>query len=107
MLLMIEKGIRGGICHAIHDNVKANNKYMKDHKNKESSYLKYQNVIIYMVGQCLCCEKLPANNFEQIEETSQFNENYLKNYNEESDEAYYLEVDVQYPQNFYMNFTWT
>ena len=44
MLLMIEKGIRRGICHAIHDNVKANNKYMKDHKNKESSYLKYQNV---------------------------------------------------------------
>ena len=28
MLLMIEKGIRGGICHAIHRNVKANNKYM-------------------------------------------------------------------------------
>ena len=31
MLLMIEKGIRGGICHAIHWYVKANNKYMKDH----------------------------------------------------------------------------
>ena len=29
MLLMVEKGIRGGICHAIHQYGKANNKYMK------------------------------------------------------------------------------
>ena len=31
MLLMIEKGTRGGICHAIHWYVKGNNKYMKDY----------------------------------------------------------------------------
>ena len=37
MLLMIEMGIRGGICNSIHRYVKANNKYTKDHdKNKES-----------------------------------------------------------------------
>ena len=42
MLLMVEKGIRGGICHAIHRYSKANNKYMKNYdKNKESSYLTY------------------------------------------------------------------
>ena len=35
MLLMVEKGIRGGICHAIYRYAKANNKYLK-----ESSYLK-------------------------------------------------------------------
>ena len=29
-------------------------------------------------------------------DTSQFNENFIKNYNEESDEGYFLEVDVQY-----------
>ena len=29
MLLMVEKGIRGGICHAIYRYVKANNKYKK------------------------------------------------------------------------------
>ena len=29
MLLMVEEGIRGGICHAIHRHAKANNKYMK------------------------------------------------------------------------------
>ena len=42
MLLMVEKGIRGGICHAIHKYAKANNKYMKNcNKNKESSYIQY------------------------------------------------------------------
>ena len=36
LLLMREKGIRGGICHAIHRYMKANNKYMKYYdKNKE------------------------------------------------------------------------
>ena len=42
MLLMVEKGIREGICNTIHWYAKANNKYMKDYdKGKESSYLKY------------------------------------------------------------------
>ena len=42
MLLMVEKGIRGGMCQAIHKYAKANNKYMKNYdKNIESSYLIY------------------------------------------------------------------
>ena len=45
VLLMVERGIRGKICHGIHWYTKANNKYMKDYdKNKESSYLKYWHV---------------------------------------------------------------
>ena len=37
ILLMVEKGIRGGIFHAIQRYAKANNKYMKDYnQNKES-----------------------------------------------------------------------
>ena len=45
MLLMVEIGIRRGICHAIQRYAKANNKHMKDYdKNKESSYLKYWEV---------------------------------------------------------------
>ena len=44
-ILMVGKVIRGGICHAFHQYVKANNKYMNDYvKNKESSYLKYQDI---------------------------------------------------------------
>ena len=41
-------------------------------------------------------QKLPVNNFEWIKDTSQFNEYFIKNYNQESDEGYSLEVDVQY-----------
>ena len=42
MLLMVEKSIRGGICHAIHRYAKANNKYMKNYdKSIEASYLMY------------------------------------------------------------------
>ena len=45
MLLIVEKSIRGGKCHAIHRYAKANNKYMKYFdKNKELSYLKYGDV---------------------------------------------------------------
>ena len=42
-------------------------------------------------------QKLPVNNFRWIEDISQFNEDFIKNYNEKSDEGCFLEVDVQYP----------
>ena len=41
LLMARKKGNRGGICHAIHQNAKAYKKYIKHHKNKESSYLTY------------------------------------------------------------------
>ena len=41
-------------------------------------------------------QKLPVNTFEWIKDTFQFNEDFIENYNEESDEEYFLEVDVQY-----------
>ena len=41
-------------------------------------------------------QKFPVNNFEWIKDTSQFNEDFIKNYNEESDERDLLEIDVQY-----------
>ena len=45
MLLMVEEGISGGICHSIHRYAKANNKYMKNYNNNEdSSYIQYLDV---------------------------------------------------------------
>ena len=92
---MVEKGIGGGICHSIYRYAKANNKYMKDYdENKESSYIQYWDVS-NLYGWAMS-QKLPGNNFEWNKDTSQFNEDFIKNYDEEYDEGYFLEVDVQY-----------
>ena len=68
MLLMVEEGIRGGICHSIHRHAKANNKYMKNYeKNEESSYIQYvdaNNLYGWAVSQ-----KLPVNNFKWVKDT--------------------------------------
>ena len=72
MLLMVEKGVRGGICHSINRYEKANNKYLKDYdKNKESSYLQYQDV--NRLYGCPMSQKFPVNNFAWTKDTSQFN----------------------------------
>ena len=95
MLLMVEKGTRGIVCHTIHRYVKVNNKYTKYYdKNKESSHFKYWD--INNLHGWLLWQKLPLKYFEQIEGTSQFNEDFIKSYNEESYERYFFEVEVQY-----------
>ena len=69
MLLRVEKGIRGGICHAIHRYAEANKKYIKDYdKSKESPYLNYWDVN-NLCGWAMP-QKRPINNFEWIKETS-------------------------------------
>ena len=44
---------------------------------------------------------MPVNGFEWVEDTSQFNKDFIKSYNEETDERYFLEVDVQYPEKLH------
>ena len=44
---------------------------------------------------------MPVNNFKWVENTSQFNEDFVKRYNEDSDEGHFLEVDVQYPKELH------
>ena len=54
---------------------------MKDHgKSKESSHPQYWNANI-LYGWAML-QELPVNNFEWIKDTSQFNEIFIKNYNE-------------------------
>ena len=95
MLLMVEKGIRGGICQAIHRYAKANNKYMKNYdKDIISSYLMYldaNNLYGWEMSQ-----KLPVNGFKCAKKLSRFNEIFIRNYDENSDQGYCLEVDVDY-----------
>ena len=63
MLLVVEDGIRGGICHSIHRYAKASNKYMKNYKiNEESSYIQYlaaNNLYGWAMSK-----KLPINGFK-------------------------------------------
>ena len=75
---------------------------MKDYdKNKESSYIQYwdvNNLHEYAISQ-----ELPVNIFERIKDTSQFNEDFIKNCNVEIDEGNFLEVDFSILIN-YMDF---
>ena len=84
LLLMVEKGTRGGICHATHRYAKANNKYMENYdKNNESSYIEHldaNNLHGWAMSQ-----KLPINSFRWVEKLPRFNEIFIKNYNGNSD----------------------
>ena len=96
MLLMVEKGIRGGICHAIQRYAKVNNKYMKDYdKKKKSSYRQYLDAN-NLYGKAMT-EKLPVRGFKWVSYIFEINENFVKSYNKNSDKGYILEVDVDYP----------
>ena len=46
-------------------------------------------------------QNLPVNNFEWIKDTSQFNKDFIKNYNEEIEEGYFLEVDVKHHEKLH------
>ena len=46
-------------------------------------------------------QKLPINDFKSVDETSEFNEDVTKRYNDENDERYYIDIDVQYPENLH------
>ena len=103
MLLMFEKGIRGGMCQATYRNAKANNKYMNNYdKNKESSYLVYldaNNLYGYAMSK-----KLPIRNFKWLDkdDISKFNFELIKKYVENSDIGYIFEVDIEYPKHIRM-----
>ena len=43
-------------------------------------------------------QKLPVNGFNWVNDLSRFNEDVMKNYNENSDIGYFLEVDVENPK---------
>ena len=99
MLLMVEKGTRGGICQAIHRYAKANNKYMKNYdKDIISSYLMYFDA--YNLYGWTMSQKLLVNGFKWVKKLSKFNEIFIRNYDQNSDKGYSLEVDTDYPKKY-------
>ena len=100
MLLMVEKGIRGRICHAIYRYGKANNKHMKNYnKYKEESFLQYLDAN-NLHGWAMS-HKLPVSRFKCKKNISKFTKEFIKNYDEDSDIGYILEVDVKYPKKLH------
>ena len=98
ILLMVEEGIRGRICHSIHRYAKANNKYMKNYNNnEESSYIQYLDAN-NLYGWAMS-KKLPVNEFRWID-NKEINEEFIKNYNANDDKGDIFEVDVKYPKRF-------
>ena len=78
MLLMVEEGTRGGICHSIHRYAKANNKYMKNYNNnEESSYIQYLDAN-NLYGWAMS-KKLPVNGFRWLDsnEINEINEEFI------------------------------
>ena len=68
-------------------------------KSHESSYLKYldaNNLYGWTMSQ-----RLPINGFKWVKNLSKFNENFIKKYDENSDEGYFLEVDIKYPKTLF------
>ena len=104
MLLMVEEGIRGGICHSIHRYAKGNNKYMKNYNNNEESsciqYLGANNLYVWAISK-----KLPVNGFKWINNNETagpiINEEFMKNYNENDNKGYIFEVAVKYPKKLH------
>ena len=76
---MVEKGIREGIYDATHQYAKANKKYIK--------YWDVNNLYSWAMSQ-----KLPVNGFKQVEETSQFNEDFIKSYNKNMIKGIFLKL---------------
>ena len=99
MLLMVEEGIIGGICHSTHRYAKANNKYMKNYNNNEEySYIQYLDAN-NLYGWAMS-KKLPVNGFKWTD-NDKINEEFIKDYNENDKIGYIFEVDVKYPKKLH------
>ena len=70
-------------------------------ENIEPSFIQYLDA--NNLCGCAVSQNLPANNFKWIkkEELSNFNEDFIKNYNENGNIRYFLETDIDYPKELF------
>ena len=100
MVLMFEKGLRGGISQAIQRHATANNKYMPSfNPNQLISYLMYLDAN-NLYGYAMI-KKLQIDSFKRIDDLEKFTSEFIKNYDEDSDTGYLLEVDIEYPKKLH------
>ena len=96
MILMAEKEIRGGLTQVIKKHAVANNKYLPDYEGtKKSVFLQYLDANnLYGYGMS---KKLPLKDYKWAD-SSMITEEFIKNYDENSDTGYLLKADVEYPK---------
>ena len=68
-------------------------------KNTESSLIVYLDAN-NLYGWAMC-KKLPVGDYKWVDELSIFTEDFIKNYDEDSNKGYFFEVDVEYPRNLH------
>ena len=102
MLLMVEKGIRGGITEAVKRYAKANNKYMKDLYNPDelSTYLQYVDAN-NLYGWAMI-NNLPTHRF-RWKNGEDFTPEKIDELVKKDKRGYLLEVDVKYPKELHEN----
>ena len=98
MLLMFQKGIRGGITQAVH-HAKANNKYMGEKYNpkEESSFLMYLDAN-NLYGWAMI-QLLPTGGFKWVK-PSQFRPDKIDSYENCNKNCYLLELTLSIPKNY-------
>ena len=105
MLMMFERGIRGGKTHISKRYAEANNKYMKDYdSSKESSYIQYldaNNLYGWAMSQ-----NLPTHGFKWVrnitmEKVDEILEKANHSMSNHGKKGYIFEVDLEYPEHLW------
>ena len=99
MVLLTGKGMRGGLTQVVKKHAIANNKYLptydKSKKNVLLQYLDANNLYGYAMNKTL-----PLSGYKWAD-VSVFTDDFIKNYDDEGDKGYSLEVDIEYPKELF------
>ena len=86
--------MRGGMCQTIYMHAKANNKYMKNY-DKENKHNIISHALRWKYGWEMPQEH-PVDSFKWVKDLFQFNERFIKRYDENNNKGYFLELHAEY-----------